>query len=319
MEPVYIISGMRTPIGRFGGVVSHVSPVDLGAISIRGALQKAGLAQELVDFYVYGNVLGAGHGQLLPRQAALKAGIPETANGYAIDMVCSSGMMSVLTACNALAADQSEIAIAGGIESMSQCGLLLSHQTRWGCKLLMDSAAMIKDLLVHDGLTDPTTSEKMGEQAERLAQVYQISQAELDEIAVYSHERAWSATQQGFLSKEITPIEIKTKTGVQLVEKDEGIRADTTREKLARLKPVFAANGVLTAGNSSQISDGAATLVLASHKAVEKHGLKPIARIMQGSWAAGETWKYPEIPIQAVQKLLHKLKVKHKSLLRKFH
>lgn len=310
MESVYILSGIRTPIGRFGGIISHISPVNLGTISIEGALKKAKVAKELVDLYIYGNVLRAGHGQLLPRQAALKAGIPATASGYAIDMVCSSGMMSVINAFNTVAAGQSEIAIAGGMESMSQCGLLLSSQTRWGCKLVMNSADLIIDLLVSDGLTDPTTSEKMGEQAERLAKDYQITQAELDEIALYSHERAWSATQEGLLKKEIIPIEIKTKQGVELVENDEGIRPETTREKLAKLKPVFATEGVLTAGNSSQISDGAATIVLASEKAVKQHELKPIARIIQGSWAGGEAWRYPEIPIYAVKKLLEKLKMK---------
>ncbi|QYO67150.1 thiolase family protein [Leptolyngbya sp. 7M] len=310
MQQVYIVSAVRTPIGRFGGLLADLSPVDLGATSMRAALEKAGLSGESIDLYVFGNVLRSGHGQLLPRQAAFKAGLPETANGYAVDMVCSSGMMSVMSAATAIAAGEADIVLAGGVESMSQTGLMLSHRVRWGCKLLMNPSEPLIDLLVCDGLSDPITSEKMGDQAERLASAYGVSRDELDEVALYSQERASLATQQRLLAREIAPIEIKTKKGVQLVEKDEGIRPDTTREKLAELKPVFKSDGVFTAGNSSQISDGAAALVLASAKAVEEHGLNPIARIVKGSWAGGENWRYPEVPIHAVKKLLDKLNMR---------
>lgn len=307
MQEAYIVSAVRTPLGRFGGVLADISPVDLGAISMRAALERGGLSGELIDLYIFGNVLRAGHGQLLPRQAALKAGIPETANGYAVDMVCSSGMMSVINGAMAIAAGDVDIVLAGGMESMSQTGMLMSHRMRWGCKLLLNAPEQIIDLLVSDGLSDPTTSEKMGDQAERLAEAYGVTRSDLDEVALYSQERATDATQQGFLNKEITPIEVMGKKGVQLVEKDEGIRFDTTIEKLAALKPAFKPNGIFTAGNSSQISDGAAALVLASPKAVADHGLKPLARIIKGTWAGGETWRYPEVPIYAVKKLLDKL------------
>jgi acetyl-CoA C-acetyltransferase len=307
MQQVYIVSAVRTPFGRFGGALADLSPVDLGAISMRAALERAGISGESVDLYIFGNVLRAGHGQLLPRQAALKAGIPETANGYAVDMVCSSGMMGVMSAATAIAAGEADIVLAGGMESMSQSGLLMSHRVRWGCKLLLNSSEQIIDLLVNDGLSDPTTSEKMGEQAERLAEAYGVTRSELDEVAFYSQERATHATQQGWLDKEIVPVEVKGRKGMQLIEKDEGIRPDTTREKLAELKPAFKPDGVLTAGNSSQISDGAAALLLASQQAVEEHGLTPLARVVKGAWAGGETWRYPEVPIQAVKKLLDKL------------
>jgi acetyl-CoA C-acetyltransferase len=310
MQQAYIVSAARTPFGRFGGVLADFSPVDLGARSMRAALERAGISGEFIDLYIFGNVLRSGHGQLLPRQAAFKAGIPETANGYAVDMVCSSGMMSVMSATTAIASGEADIVLAGGMESMSQSGLLLSHRVRWGCKLLLNSPEQIVDVLLCDGISDPTTSEKMGEQAERLAEAYKVTRNELDEVAFYSQQRAASATQQGFLQKEIAPIEVKSKKGVQLVEKDEGIRLDTTLEKLAELKPAFKADGVLTAGNSSQISDGAAALVLASERAVEEHGLKPVARIIGGTWAGGETWRFPEVPIHAVKKLLDKLKMK---------
>jgi acetyl-CoA C-acetyltransferase len=310
MQPTYIVSAARTPLGRFGGVFADVSPVELGAIAMRDALQRAGISGGWVDLYIFGNVLRAGHGQLLPRQAAFKAGIPETANGYAVDMVCSSGMMSVMNAATAIAAGEADIVLAGGMESMSQSGLLLSHRVRWGCKLLMGASEQIIDLLVCDGLSDFTTSEQMGNQAERLAAAYSVTRNELDEVAFHSQERAHQATQQGLLHKEIAPVEVKSKKGVQLIEKDEGIRPDTTREKLAELKPAFNPDGVFTAGNSSQISDGAAALVLASEQAVQQYGLKPIARILKGAWAGGETWRYPEVPIYAVKKLLDRLNMK---------
>lgn len=309
MQEVYIVSAVRTAFGRFGGALADVSPVDLGAAAMRAALERAGVSGDCVDLYIFGNVLRAGHGQLLPRQAALKAGIPVTANGYAVDMVCSSGMMSVMNAATAIAAGEAEIVLAGGMESMSQSGLLLSHRVRWGCKLLLNSSEPMIDLLVQDGLCDPTTSEKMGEQAERLAASYGVTRSELDEVAFCSQERATHAMHQGWLHKEITPIQVKGKQGMQLVEKDEGIRPDTTREKLSGLKPAFRPDGLLTAGNSSQISDGAAALVLASPKAVAEYGLKPIARISSSAWAGGEPWRYPEVPILAVQKLLDKLKM----------
>ena len=167
------------------------------------------------------------------------------------------------------------------------------------------------DLLVSDGLSDPTTGERMGDQAEKLALTHGITRKELDEVALLSQERATSATQQGFLAKEIVPIEVKGKKGMEWVEKDEGIRFDTSLEKLSSLKPVFQPDGVFTAGNSSQISDGAAALLLASQKAVDDYGLQPIARILKGTWAGGEAWRYPEVPILAVKKLLEKLKIEY--------
>jgi len=309
MQPIYVISAARTPLGRFGGAFADVSPVDLGAASMRAVLQRAGLSSEAVDLYIFGNVLRSGHGQLLPRQAAFKAGIPETANGYAVDMVCSSGMMGVISASMAIASGDADVVLAGGMESMSQSGLMLSHRVRWGCKLLLDRAEPIVDLLVSDGLSDPTTGERMGDQAEKLALTHGITRKELDEVALLSQERATSATQQGFLAKEIVPIEVKGKKGMEWVEKDEGIRFDTSLEKLSSLKPVFQPDGVFTAGNSSQISDGAAALLLASQKAVDDYGLQPIARILKGTWAGGEAWRYPEVPILAVKKLLEKLKM----------
>ena len=310
MQEAYIISAIRTPLGRFGGILAGFSPVDLGAIAMQAALEQAGISAEALDLYIFGNVLKAGHGQSLPRQAAFKAGIPETVNGYAVDMVCSSGMMSVMNAATAIRSGEAEIVLAGGMESMSQTGFFLSHRARWGYKFLLGAPEQLTDILLYDGLTDPTTAEAMGAQAERLAATYNIARADLDEIALYSQQRAAIATEQGWFKNEIVPIEIQGKKGLLLADKDEGIRSETTLESLTKLKPAFGEDGVFTAGNSSQISDGAAALVLASGEAVERYGLKPLARVIGGAWAGGEAWRFPEVPILAVKKLLDKLKMR---------
>ncbi len=308
MEEVYIVSAVRTPLGKFGGALANLSPVDLGAIAMRAALERAGVSGEALDLYIFGNVLSAGHGQSLPRQAAFKTGIPHLVNGYAVDMVCSSGMMSAINGVTAIRSGEAEMVLTGGMESMSQTGFLLSHRARWGYKSLLGSPEQLTDVLLYDGLTDPISGETMGEQAEKLATAYQITRAELDEVALFSQSRAAQATEQGLFKQEIVPIEITGKKGSQLVDKDEGIRPETTLETLAGLKPTFKADGVFTAGNSSQISDGAAALVLASKTAVEQHKLNPIARLLGGAWAGGEAWRFPEVPILAVNKLLEKLK-----------
>lgn len=307
MHEVYIVSAIRTPIGRFGGGLASLSPVDLGAYAMQAALTQAELSGDALDLYIFGNVLRAGHGQSLPRQAALKAGIPGTVNGYAIDMVCSSGMMSLINATMAIRAGEADIVLAGGMESMSQTGFFLSHRARWGYKSLLGAPEPLIDLLVYDGLTDATTGEGMGEQAERIAATYGFTRQDLDKVALYSHQRAAAATERGSFKNEIVPIKVETKHGTQLVDNDEGIRPNTTLESLAKLRLAFKPDGVLTAGNSSPLSDGAAALILASSSTVERYGLKPIAKVLGGTWAGGETWRFPEMPIWAVKKLLEKL------------
>lgn len=310
MREVYIISATRTPFGRFGGVLAGFSPVELGAHVMQAVLAQAGISGDALNLYILGNVLRAGHGQLLPRQAALKAGIPETVNGYAVDMVCSSGMMSLINAMTAIRAEEAEMVLAGGMESMSQTGFFLSHRARWGYKSLLGAPEPLTDLLLYDGLTDATTGEGMGEQAERVAATHGFSRQDLDEVALSSHQRAAAATERGSFKNEIAPIEVKTKQGMQLIDQDEGIRPDTTLESLAKLRPAFKSDGVLTAGNSSPLSDGAAAVILASRTAVERYGLKPIAKVLGGTWTGGQTWRFPEIPIFAVKQLLEKLHLK---------
>jgi acetyl-CoA C-acetyltransferase len=307
MNEAYIVSAKRTPIGRFGGGLSGFSPAELGAHAMKAALAAGGVAAENLDLYIFGNVLQAGHGQLLPRQAAFKAGIPDSVDGYAVNMVCSSGMLSVMNAVTAIRAGEANLVLAGGMESMSQTGFFLSHRARWGYKFLLGAPEQLTDLLLNDGLYDATAQEGMGNQVDRLCMDRGVTRAQLDEIAALSQQRAEAATNSGKFNQEIAPVEIKGKKGPEIIAADEGIRPGTTAESLGKLRPAFDQEGVLTAGNSSQISDGAAALVVASQAAVDQYGLKPIAKILGGSIAGGETWRFPEYPVHATKKLLAKL------------
>jgi acetyl-CoA C-acetyltransferase len=298
MNPTYVLSAVRTPMGTFGGSFSNHSPVDLAAPVMRAALEEAGVEASALDFYVMGNVLRGGHGQLVPRQAATQAGIPDSVDGMAVDMVCSSGMMSLLTAGSLMDSMGADLVLAGGTESMSSAGFALSGKARWGYKF---GGEKVTDLMQRDGLSDPMSGEAMGEQAERLASEKDIAREKLDEIAVRSHRRAAEANEKGWFDDEIVPFEIETRSGTETLRHDEGIRADTSTEKLAGLSAAFAEGGVLTAGNSSPISDGASALLLASERAVEANGLEPVARLTEGAWNAGEPWRFPEAPIPAAR------------------
>jgi acetyl-CoA C-acetyltransferase len=308
MSMTYIVGALRTPIGKFGGALKDTSPVDLAAHVMKAVLAQAGVEGKDLDLFIFGNILKHGHGQLLPRHAALKAGIPHEVDGYAVDMVCSSGMMSIMNADMAIRAGEADLVLAGGFESMSQAGFLQSHKARWGYKLLIgDNREEVVDLLLRDGLTDPMSGELMGEETERLVAAHGVTRAELDEVAYLSNLRAAEATGQGFFQAEIAPLEIQERRKTVVFAQDEGIRPDTTLETLGALRPAFGAQGLLTAGNSSQLSDGAAALLLASERAVERHGLQPIARYLAGAWAAVEPWRFVEGPLPAIAKLMKKL------------
>ncbi|MFN8423849.1 MAG: thiolase family protein [Anaerolineae bacterium] len=307
MKEAFIVSAARTPLGKFGGALVDVSPVDLGAHAMRAALARGSVAADAVDGYVFGNVVSGGHGQLIARQAAIKAGIPDTIDGYHVNMVCSSAMLATMNAVTHIKAGERDLMVAGGTESMSQSGFLLRPAARWGYKYISGKAEPLVDLLDHDGLTDPMTGERMGDQTERLAAEFEISRQDLDEVAFESHRRAAAATDGGKFAGEIAPYEIQSRKGVTVVDRDEGIRADTTMESLAKLRPAFQADGVITAGNASQLTDGAAALVVASGDAVKAHGLKPIAKVLGSTWAAGPGWRFAGAPIPAVKQLLDQL------------
>ncbi|MCZ6758402.1 MAG: thiolase family protein, partial [Bacteroidetes bacterium] len=211
MEDIFIVSAVRTPIGKFGGALASHSPVDLAAHAMKNALTAANVDGAELDLYIFGNVLGAGHGQLIPRQAALKAGIPDNVDGVSLDMVCSSGMMSIMQASALIRAGDAGLVLAGGVESMSDVGFYLSSRARWGYKFLMGKPEQVKDLLLYDGLTDPTTDEAMGAQAERLAAENGVTREEVDEVAAESHRRASSAWTSGAFEHEVAPIEYRHK------------------------------------------------------------------------------------------------------------
>ncbi len=303
MRDVYIVSAVRTPIGRLGGAFKKQSPVDLGAHAMKHALQRGNVDGGALDIFVFGNVLRGGHGQLVPRQSAIQAGIPKSIDGYAVDMVCASSMMSILNGKTMIKAGEADLVLAGGTESMSQAGFYLDASARWGYTYA-PQGGKLEDLMYKDGLSDPFDGDAMGEQTERLCEEHDLTREDLDEVAATSQQRAAQATDDGRFADEIAPMEISSRTGTETVDRDEGIREGTTAEGLSNLRPAFREDGVLTAGNSSQISDGAAAVVLASADAVEAHGLTPIARITAGGWSAGEPYKFPEAPIPAVEEVL---------------
>ena len=295
MPDVFVIAAQRSAIGRFGGAFKELTPPALAAPIMQKALQLAGVSGEQLDLVIMGNVLRGGHGQLLPRQAAFLAGIPKHVDALAVDMVCSSGMAAVMTAASQIKAGEADVVLAGGMETMSGAGFALASQARWGWKYASGGVRIV-DLMARDGLTDPETGDAMGEQTERLIAEEGVGRSELDLVAVASHKRAAAATDSGAFSEEIAEV-----GGVTV---DEGIRRETTVDSLGSLRPAFRNDGALTAGNSSQISDGAAALVLASERAVAEHGLTPLAKITGSAWAAGEPYRFPEAPIPAVEKLL---------------
>ena len=282
----------------------NLPPPALAGPVIAASLAKAGVEGGDLDLVIMGNVLRGGHGQLVPRQAAFAAGIPRHVDALAVDMVCSSGMAAVMTAAAQIRAGEVDLIVAGGMETMSATGFVQDSGTRWGHKYA-PSGVLMRDMMARDGLSDPETGEAMGEQTERLDRRRGCQpRGELDEMAALSHQRAAAATQSGAFADEIVPVNYSERRETKALMTDEGVRPDTTLESLSNLRPAFRVDGTLTAGNASQISDGAAALVLASERAVSERGLKPIARITGSAWAAGEPYRFAEAPIPAVEKLL---------------
>lgn len=300
MRDVFILSALRSPIGRFGGTLSPLSPAEIAGPVLRAVLDQTQVQDQQVDLVLMGHVLGGGRGQLVARQAAKQAGISDTVNAVSVDMVCSSGMMSLMMGASFIQAGTADLILAGGVESMSGAGFALSGRARWGYKYLSAPNEPLIDLLHRDGLSDPISGESMGVQVEHLTQHLNASRRELDEVAAESHARAHSATVEGRFRNEIIPLMAKTKR----LEQDEGIRPDTTAETLSALRPVFARDGLLTAGNSSQISDGAAAILLASEEFVQNHGCTPIARLLGYGWTAGPWENFIDAPVSATRRTL---------------
>ncbi|MFN3804863.1 MAG: thiolase family protein [Pyrobaculum sp.] len=305
---VVIISYVRTPIGKFGGAFKDVKTPHLAAFVIQKLLERAGLSGKEVEEVIFGSTLQGGMGQNLARYAAILAGLPEGVSAYTVNRVCSSGMQAIIEAYREIALGDASVVIAGGAESMSTAPICLADDVRWGVRHLIGRKSELRDLMTIDGLIDPTNGMYMGEETELVAKRHEIRREELDWVAYQSHMRAWKATENRWFDDiEVVEGELG---GVKVsLDKDEGIRPDTTLEKLAKLKPVFRPDGVLTAGNSSQLSDGAAAVLMMSEEKARELGLRPVARILGYSWHMVEPWRFVEAPIYAVQKLLKKLNV----------
>jgi acetyl-CoA C-acetyltransferase len=282
MSDVFLVSACRTPIGRVQGGLSSFRAPELGALAVREALSRAGVAPEAVDEVILGNVLQAGVGQNPARQAQRAAGIPDTVPPFTVNMVCGSGLKSVMLGAAAITAGDDRIVVAGGMESMSQAPYLMPA-ARKGARL---GDAKLVDAMIHDGLWDVYSDKHMGMTGELVADEIGVDREAQDAFAAESHRRAAEAWDAGRFDAETFDVEVPQRKGDPLVvRRDEGVRADVTSESLAKLRPAFTREGSVTAGNASQISDGASAVVLASAAAVEEHGLTPLARIT--GYAAG--------------------------------
>lgn len=302
-QKVYIVAAKRTAIGSFLGSLSSVSAVELGAETIKAALKQANVEPDWVDEVIAGNVLGAGLGQGVGRQASIHSGIPATVPAYTLNMICGSGMKTVLNGINAIKSGDANLVVAAGMESMSNAPFVMSGKSRQGNKL--GDMAMV-DSLLKDGLTDAFGDFHMGITAENVAKQYQISREEQDQFALTSQQRAKTALEQQLFEDEIVPISIKTRKGASEFAVDEHPRLDATLDALASLKPAFERSGSVTAGNASGINDGAVALILASEQAVKQYQLTPLVEVL----ATGQGGVEPDVmglgPIPAVGQALER-------------
>jgi acetyl-CoA C-acetyltransferase len=276
-KEVFIVSGARTPIGRFMGGLSSLTATQLGAIAIKEAINRAKITPDKIQEVIMGNVLQAGVGQNPARQSAIYAGIPVEVPAYTVNKVCGSGLKAVMLAAQAIRAGDGDCIVAGGMESMSNAPYLMPDARR-GARL---GHAKLVDAMVFDGLTDIYSNMHMGYTCELVVERFGITRAQMDEFSLMSHKRAASATKEGRFKQEIVPVEtVDAKKKPITISLDEGFREDTSIEKLAQLKPAFKEKGSVTAGNSSQISDGAAAVIVASDEFVKRENLTPFARIV---------------------------------------
>ncbi|WP_419155590.1 thiolase family protein [Weissella minor] len=303
MAKVYIVGAKRTPIGKFGGSLASVSAQKLGALAINAAITEADATKQLpIDQVLMGNVLQAGLGQNPARQASQLAGLGDAVPAMTLNDVCGSGLSAINTAVALINAGQADIMVAGGMESMSNAPYVLD-KARFGYRM---GDGQLKDTLLSDALIDAEGGFHMGITAENIAREYTVSREDMDEFAYQSHQKALQAIETGHFDHEITPVTIKTKKGEVVVNQDEGPRADTSIEKLQKLRPTFEDDGTVTAGNASGINDGAAAVVLASAAAVEKYDLTPLAEWVDASLVGLDPMRMGVGPYYAIQALMQK-------------
>jgi acetyl-CoA C-acetyltransferase len=300
MAEALLLSAARTPIGKYLGALAEVPAPELGAVAVAEALRRAQVSPARVDEVIMGNVLQAGVGQNPARQAALKAGLPDTIAAYTVNKVCGSGLKAVMLAAQAIKAGDAELVVAGGMESMSRAPhLLFGARTGWKYG---DQKAV--DAMIHDGLWCAFENWHMGCAADYIADKCAVSRADQDRFAAQSHQRAAAAWERGAFNAEIVPVPVGSGAKAKTVARDEGVRPDTTVEALAKLKPAFGEAGTVTAGNASMLSDGAAALIVGSARAAEQVGTKPLARI-RGYVTGGVAPKDIFIaPVMAVRQVL---------------
>ncbi|MFN2388409.1 MAG: acetyl-CoA C-acetyltransferase [Actinomycetota bacterium] len=303
MAPSVIVSAARTAIGKFGGAVAGLPAVELGAVAIRGALERAGVVGGQVDYVIMGQVLQAGAGQITARQAAVTAGIPESVPAITINKVCLSGLNAIALADQLIRAGEVSVVVAGGMESMDQAPYLLP-KARTGLRM---GNGEIVDSMIYDGLWDAFTDKHMGDQSEDVNREFSITREEQDVWALRSHQRAHRAAEEGRFAEEIVPIELPQRKGDPVVfDRDEGIRPETTHESLARLRTAFNKEGTITAGNASQISNGGAAVVVMSAQRAEELGVAPIAQILAHGMSAEKPPYLHTVPALAAQAALKK-------------
>ena len=298
-----ILAGARTPIGKFAGAFKDVPAVTLGGHAIRAALERSGVEGKDVDYVIMGHVLQAGAGQITARQAAIEGGIPQEVPAITINKVCLSGLNAIALADQLIRAGEVEVVVAGGMESMSEAPYLVP-KARFGAR--MGNTEMI-DSMVHDGLWSTFTRQHMGESSDEVNRELEIAREDQDEWAARSHQRAHRAWEKGSLGEEVVTVALPARRGEAVsVTRDEGVRPDTTAQSLAKLAPAFKRDGTITAGNASQISDGAAAVVVTSKEKARKLGLEPLAEVVaHGMSAERYAWLHT-VPALALAAALKK-------------
>ncbi|WP_018133030.1 acetyl-CoA C-acetyltransferase [Effusibacillus pohliae] len=302
MRNTVIVSAARTPFGRFGGALAPLSAVELGAVAIRGALERAGVSPDQVEEVLMGMVLQGGAGQIPSRQAAVKAGLPWSTPTETINKVCASGMRAVTLADQIIRSGDADVVVAGGMESMSNAPYALPNG-RWGMRM---GDGPLLDLMIYDGLRCAFHDVHMAVHGSVVAAEFGITREAQDAWALRSHQRAIAAIEAGRMAEEIVPVEVPGKKGATVVDTDEAPRRDTSLEKLAALPPVFKQDGTITAGNAPGVNDGAAALVLMSEERAKAEGKQPLAKILGHAEVAAEAPYIATTPALAIQKLLQK-------------
>jgi acetyl-CoA C-acetyltransferase len=306
-----IVAGARTPFGKFGGAFKDVPATSLGAHAIRAALDRAGVKGAEVDYVIMGQVLQAGAGQITARQAAIEAGIPQEVPAITINKVCLSGLNAIALADQLIRAGEVEVVVAGGMESMSQAPYLVP-QARFGAR--MGDTQMV-DSMVHDGLWSTFTGQHMGESSDEVNRELEIGREEQDAWAARSHQRAERAWTSGLMTDEVIPVTLPQKRGDAVkVERDEGVRPGTTSDALARLPPAFGKDGTITAGNASQISDGAAAVVVMSSERARRLNIEPLAEVVAHGMSADRYSWLHTVPALALSNALKKAGLEVRNL-----